>query len=741
MNTIKAKKITVNAITFSYTEKKIFYISLANAFNEYAKNNNLDVELNMEVLTPENSTSQIIDYSTMMDENLSRKKKKYDIYFYYGSYSYRYSKHLVDLRDYIDENVLKEIAPPILLSGEYDGVLAGLPYSIDISALYSNKVLLDKYGKDVPKTWDELIETARFILQKEKEENPEANWIGYNGQINEESTIVSAYTFIHSFRNSNESPHPEINSQTTIDALEKLRYLKDQISSDEIFQQKDDFTSAKIFMGGALFLQFWYLPNIYNPMYVTSALPGYKSGVSGSIGLANSLGICKYIGEDRIKAAAEVVKFIVSKDTQRNYVIPFGSMSAIPSLYEEDQVCKMVNCEIIKAASPLTSMEFTRDGFGSDDFNLKYRGYIMDYLYRNMTSKEAVENIHKIIAIHNLSLDTNETKSGLVLFIIVMMTLSIMVCSTTLLFIKALGYQYAFLKKPFWLISIFGTLMIMCAIFTLYGDVTKLKCHFKLALIFGGYYVCILPLLCKLIMNIPQSNPYSLWVKNNQYVFMLLMVFIELCIHLTRLLAPLYKVEKVIAVVNNKHQNFEKCEKDKGFGVALYYIEVVWLCLVEVCMLFLIFIEWNLKSTSNEVRFITASVFVSLLAFIMYAVINIIKLENYIAYNLFYAGIIFVLSFSNYFFIYGIRIVQALIRNEELEEREAFKKNKSIYNTKNVSTVSSESADFSKTGKVSTVNAVTQSTNKSTSESSKTKGNGSSNILKLHYTESYGPNE
>jgi len=245
-------------------------------------------------------------------------------------------------------------------------------------------------------------------------------------------------------------------------------------------------------------------------------------------------------------------------------------------------------------------------------------------------------------------------------------------------------------------------------------------------------------------MNIPQSNPYTLWVKNNQYLFILLMVLIEVCINLTRLLAPVYKVEKVVAIVNEKNQNFEKCEKDKGFGVALYYIEIVWMCIVEACILFLIFIEWNLKSTTNEIRFITASVFVTILAFIMYVVITRINLENYIAYNLFYAGIIYVLSVSNHFFIYGIRIIQALIRNEELEEREAFKNNKSISNSKNMSSISSESAEYSKTGKISTVNYTTQAqvqaTNRSVSENSKSKVSNN-NILKLHYTESYAPNE
>ena len=45
-------------------------------------------------------------------------------------------------------------------------------------------MLLNKYGKDVPRTWDELIDTARLILQKEKEENPDVDLIGYNGHVN-----------------------------------------------------------------------------------------------------------------------------------------------------------------------------------------------------------------------------------------------------------------------------------------------------------------------------------------------------------------------------------------------------------------------------------------------------------------------------------------------------------------------------------------------------------------------------
>jgi len=46
--------------------------------------------------------------------------------------------------------------------------------------LYSNKELLKKHNKNEPKTWDELIKTARYILDEEKKLN-NTDLIGYNG--------------------------------------------------------------------------------------------------------------------------------------------------------------------------------------------------------------------------------------------------------------------------------------------------------------------------------------------------------------------------------------------------------------------------------------------------------------------------------------------------------------------------------------------------------------------------------
>jgi len=50
---------------------------------------------------------------------------------------------------------------------------------MDMDVLYSNDILLKKYNKEIPKTWDELLKTSKYILEKEKINN--SKLIKYNG--------------------------------------------------------------------------------------------------------------------------------------------------------------------------------------------------------------------------------------------------------------------------------------------------------------------------------------------------------------------------------------------------------------------------------------------------------------------------------------------------------------------------------------------------------------------------------
>jgi len=53
-----------------------------------------------------------------------------------------------------------------------------------MNVLFSNQELLDKYGMRVPKTWDELMNTSKFIVEKEKQQNFKSTLKRYNGSFN-----------------------------------------------------------------------------------------------------------------------------------------------------------------------------------------------------------------------------------------------------------------------------------------------------------------------------------------------------------------------------------------------------------------------------------------------------------------------------------------------------------------------------------------------------------------------------
>ena len=54
---------------------------------------------------------------------------------------------------------------------QVNGKLIALPYFADSQFLYYRKDLLEKYKRPVPKTWDEMMETAKIIMDGEK--NPQ----------------------------------------------------------------------------------------------------------------------------------------------------------------------------------------------------------------------------------------------------------------------------------------------------------------------------------------------------------------------------------------------------------------------------------------------------------------------------------------------------------------------------------------------------------------------------------------
>jgi len=61
---------------------------------------------------------------------------------------------------------------------------------LDFTLLYSNRKLLNIYKKNIPTTWNELLETASYILEKEKQLN-NTDIMGFSGLINGKIYILN----------------------------------------------------------------------------------------------------------------------------------------------------------------------------------------------------------------------------------------------------------------------------------------------------------------------------------------------------------------------------------------------------------------------------------------------------------------------------------------------------------------------------------------------------------------------
>ncbi|OUM69936.1 hypothetical protein PIROE2DRAFT_2137, partial [Piromyces sp. E2] len=393
-------KIVLNAIGFARDDDGQIYTPIVNEFNKYAEKENLDIRIKLNLLTRYNTTYSVTDYGNYIDAVLKKKDSvnKYDLYFYDNVYLPNYGKYLMDLKNELSQEHINMYNQQIISeSCIYDNKLVGLPVTLGFTVLYSNEKILNEYNKKIPKTWDELLETSKYILQKEIEKN-NTDFLTYNGLFDySEHGSCSIYEFIYSFRKSVNDPFPNLTSKEAEDALIMMKRIKEEASSD-------DYGSAvQLFEGKALFIKFWAFlaPTIYSIPYKMTPLPGVKEGISGASMTGYNLGILDGLKEEKRKAAIIAFKYMTSKEIQRKFKLENLISSGIPSLYDDEEICKIADCQLYKSLQPIGRPNNLTDNY--DNYSEKYRNYIYEFLYGNKTAKEVLQEVEDITKIYYIS--------------------------------------------------------------------------------------------------------------------------------------------------------------------------------------------------------------------------------------------------------------------------------------------------------------------------------------------------
>ncbi|ORX64250.1 periplasmic binding protein-like II [Anaeromyces robustus] len=382
--------IDILGIASSENGAGLLYNKLAGEFNEYAKKKELDITVTVNLLSKENSTVEVTDYESTLDSLLPKKSEKYDIIFYDNIFTSKYGQHFVNLKEVVSDEYFKlyekGIAPQ---SCVYDNKWVAFPVSIDLSVLYYNKDLLDKYHKSPPKTWNELRETTQYIMSKENNKD----LVGYNGLFpDNEIGTCSLYEFFYTFRDKPESSYPSFDSKEAKDAFNMLIKLKEEVASDDIFKQ-DIYFAIDSLDKNNLFTKSWYVPSMTNSSF--TLIPGNKEGVTGSTIGGFNVAINKYVKSDNQKAAAKFIEFLASKDIQKEIVMENKVFSALPSIYDDADVCNIVECEVFKNVQLITRPSSKYNDYST--FSQKFRKAVYDGLYEDKSVEETLKNIKNIV--------------------------------------------------------------------------------------------------------------------------------------------------------------------------------------------------------------------------------------------------------------------------------------------------------------------------------------------------------
>jgi len=250
--------VEIKILAFNYEESMVYNkTEVEKEFSEYAKNNNFDITIDLEVLVYEKPTDAYSYFKSLVESLLNKNNSPYDMYFYDSKYTDIYSPYLLNLKDNVPEEFLEKFDSKIIseICTSEDKVV-GLPFGISYELLYSNKILLSKYNKPVPKTWDELIKTCKYIMDKEND----SDLICYNGLFDDsEQGLFSLYEFIYSCRDSYNSTYPNPQDPSFKKALNIMKNLKNQVDSGGIFNSNENFTFRKLMNGEAIFIKYWFV--------------------------------------------------------------------------------------------------------------------------------------------------------------------------------------------------------------------------------------------------------------------------------------------------------------------------------------------------------------------------------------------------------------------------------------------------------------------------------------------------
>ena len=256
--------------------------------------------------------------------------------------------HALDLKPYFSEAELKEFFPRIVENNTIKGKLTSIPFFTDAGLLYYRTDLLQKYGyKNPPRTWAELEQMAKKVMQGERKANKDFWGFVFQGKAYEGLTC-DALEWIYSFgggRIVEKDGRISVNNPKAALALNTLRRFVGSIAPAGVTAYAEEEARNVFQQGNALFMRNW--PYAYalgqaegSPIrgkFAVTVLPKGGADAPNAATLGGwQLMVSAY--SQHPKEAADLVKYLTSYEVQKDNAVRLSRLPTRPALYNDKDV-------------------------------------------------------------------------------------------------------------------------------------------------------------------------------------------------------------------------------------------------------------------------------------------------------------------------------------------------------------------------------------------------------------------
>jgi len=269
---------------------------------------------------------------------------------------------LKDVSSRISAEDKAQIFPGALKTVVFNGKTLGMPWILDTKYLYYNKAMLEKAGiRDLPQTWQQVMDDARIIKEKKIVNYPLVwSWSQAEALVCDYTTLVSGFggQFYQNGKLSFSSP-------ASLQAVKLMKSSLDDGLTNPASREYLEEDVRKAFSNGdaAFALNWTYMYNMANDAKQSNVAgqvgimpaPGDAPGKAGAVNGSMGLGIAS--GSTHADQAWQYIRYMTSQPVQNNYARL--SLPIWKSSYQDAAVMKDQE-SLIKAANTSLSVMLSR---------------------------------------------------------------------------------------------------------------------------------------------------------------------------------------------------------------------------------------------------------------------------------------------------------------------------------------------------------------------------------------------